>query len=261
VPESRKPAVSKEEIHRRLAAVRWHHRFQIAPGIETPGAFPIDASYYLDCLRIPRDLRGKSAIDIGTYDGPIAFELERRGADVVALDIHDPARSGFAIARELLGSRVPYIRAHRGVYDLPDAVGRQFDLVFFLGVFYHLKNPIEAFEHIAQIMHSGSRLYFEGETLYRYAEDSQQRPVVSPILEQLAQADIPVTLCYPGTLIKQSNWFIPNVACLKGWLRASGFEVLEINSMSFPDKVPPQQRTAGIARKISESPVIEHDFR
>ena len=77
---------------------------------------------------LPRDLRGRRALDIGTFDGFWAFELERRGAEVVAIDLGAVEESqippnnrelvereakqfdvklgrGFDIASELLGSR------------------------------------------------------------------------------------------------------------------------------------------------------------
>ena len=43
--------------------------------------------------RCPQSLRGKRCLDVGTYDGFWAFEMERRGAaEVVAVDVLDHAR-------------------------------------------------------------------------------------------------------------------------------------------------------------------------
>jgi hypothetical protein len=38
---------------------------------------------------LPADLTGRRALDVGSFDGFSAFELERRGADVVAIDVED----------------------------------------------------------------------------------------------------------------------------------------------------------------------------
>src|SRR5687768_17911193 len=120
----------------------WYHTLELAPGVLTPGQ--------IDLRRVaprvlPDDLSGLRALDVGTFDGFWAFELERRGADVVALDVDDvrdldfpprrrpsaardvPRGQTFRIAREALGSSVE--RVNCNVYDArPEDLGT-FDLV------------------------------------------------------------------------------------------------------------------------------------
>src|SRR3954451_23968602 len=104
----------------------WYHTIEVAPGVVTPGWF--DLRPIVDVLPWP-DVRGRRCLDVGTSDGFLAFELERRGAtEVVATDIGDhrdwdwpphlrkrgpeylhavsgpKPGTGFEIARELLGS-------------------------------------------------------------------------------------------------------------------------------------------------------------
>src|SRR5437764_13148897 len=109
---------------------------ELAPGVVTPGMF--DLRPIVDALPWP-DVRGKRCLEVGTYDGFLAFELERRGAaEVVATDIagHEdwdwsselrgegdafaelagPKGGGFEIASEALGSRVE--RVLTSVYDI-----------------------------------------------------------------------------------------------------------------------------------------------
>ena len=110
----------------------WFHSIEVAPGIVTPGRVPLD---YLRGLvqrcALPDSLAGLRVLDVGAWDGFFSFEAERRGArEVVALDIPPVDRKGFAIARELLGSRVHYERG--SVYDLSPARHGTFDLVLFL---------------------------------------------------------------------------------------------------------------------------------
>ncbi|MFH4351513.1 hypothetical protein WAJ70_20705, partial [Acinetobacter baumannii] len=65
----------------------WYHTIDVVPGVTTPGWF--DLRPVVDLLPWP-DVRGKRCLDIGTYDGYLAFELERRGAsEVVAVDVED----------------------------------------------------------------------------------------------------------------------------------------------------------------------------
>jgi tRNA (mo5U34)-methyltransferase len=115
---------------------------------------------------LPASLAGKRALDVGTWDGFWAFELERRGAEVVAIDLdHErdldwpPRRrpqsfsagrsANFARAREALGSSVE--RVELSVYDLtPERLG-SFDLVFCGSVLIHLRDQLLALERIASV--------------------------------------------------------------------------------------------------------------
>jgi len=131
--------MSNDEVRTRIAAVpRWYHPIEVRPGIVTPGQN--DARRVLEMLQLPADCRGMRALDLGTRDGFFAFELERRGAEVVAVDYVPMRDSGFALASELLGSRVTYL--HRNLYDLRAADLGTFDLVLFLGLLYHLPDPL-----------------------------------------------------------------------------------------------------------------------
>src|SRR5439155_4349574 len=65
----------------------WYHTLELGDGTVTPGW--MDLRPIVERLPWP-DVRGKRCLDVGTYDGFLAFELERRGAAaVVATDISD----------------------------------------------------------------------------------------------------------------------------------------------------------------------------
>src|SRR6476661_3582415 len=127
----------------------WYHAMELAPGVETPGWF----DYRPVAQRLPwPDVKGKRCLDVGTYDGFLAFEMEKRGAsEVVATDISDHAQwdwpramrergaeflatvagekgRGFDVAHAALGSSV--VKKEISVYELsPEAVGGEFDVV------------------------------------------------------------------------------------------------------------------------------------
>ena len=107
----------------------------------------------LRLLDLPQDLTGWSVLDIGAWHGYFSFECERRGADrVLATDSFAWDRFGmeeFLAAHKRIGSRVEYRRLD--VHDLDAGELGQFDLVLFLGVFYHLHNPMAALERIARV--------------------------------------------------------------------------------------------------------------
>ena len=131
----------------------------------TPGWF--DLRDQVRHYRLPDDLSGRRCLDIGTWDGFWAFELERRGAaEVIAIDLDDerdldwpPRRrpaafgtgrgDGFREARERLGSSVE--RVELSVYDLsPERLG-SFDVVFCGSVLIHLRDQFLALERIASV--------------------------------------------------------------------------------------------------------------
>src|SRR5213076_2993924 len=77
------PAVTLRE--RVASNPLWYHTLELAPGVVTPGWF--DLRPVADRMPWP-DVAGRRCLDVGTYDGFLAFELERRGAaEVVATDI------------------------------------------------------------------------------------------------------------------------------------------------------------------------------
>jgi tRNA (mo5U34)-methyltransferase len=222
----------------------------------TPGHSEMPAGSFLDDNGIPRDLRGLKALDIGTWDGPMAFELERRGATVVALDIQDPDHTGFNVAREILESKVEYLQA--SVYDLPRVSPGPFHLVCFCGVFYHLKSPLLAFEAVSQVLAADGRLVFEGECLRTYAETVEGRPVTGRLVKKIAHSELPLMLACPSHYKGARNWSIPNFACLQSWMKSAG---LRIVYHSFDDvkraRPEPLQRVSGVAVKTRQPSLVE----
>jgi tRNA (mo5U34)-methyltransferase len=234
---------------------RWYHAFELRPGLVTPGSSRFDAPGMADALGIPKDLSGKTALDIGAWDGPMAFELEKRGARTMALDIQNPAHVGFDAARKILGSRVTHYQG--SVYQLPFDEMKDLDIVVFKGVFYHLKYPMLAFEQISQSMNIGGRLYFEGEGLLNYAEDSSGEPVTLDFAN-LLKSDAPICLITPNRFKDGSNWFIPTPACLRVMMQVSGFEIVEMKEYRGDDN--DNQRLYGSAVKVRNELELEHPF-
>ena len=151
-------------------ARQWYHTLELAPGVLTPGWF--DTRQVLSELPFPTSLAGKRCLDVATFDGFWAFEMERRGADeTVAIDLVDAAAldwpvnsssavieaigerkeggRGFDIAHELLASSVQ--RIEMSVYDLdPEVVGK-FDFVYVGSLLIHLRDPVRALERVRSV--------------------------------------------------------------------------------------------------------------
>src|SRR3954463_8842263 len=101
---------------------------------------------------VPRDLTGKTVLDIGCNAGFFSIEMSRRGAArVLAVDHDERYLEQARLAVEVAGARNAELR-RLSVYDIAE-VGEKFDLVVFMGVFYHLRHPLLALdlvrEHLA----------------------------------------------------------------------------------------------------------------
>ena len=214
------------EIHRLIEEHgRWWHEIELAPGIVTPGddsnrmKLPI-----LDGLGLPADLRGMRALDIGCSDGYFTFEMERRGADVVAIDFVPEHYTGFATARQILGSRAEYRMDN--VYNLAPEPYGQFDVVLFLGVLYHLRKPLAALDSIRSVMKPGAQLFVGTMMIDEYflLPDGTVTTLkaVNPILE-----DMPLWQAYPGDTLNGdfTNCFAPNRKALESALAEAQFRV------------------------------------
>ncbi len=187
----------------------WYH------SIELPGGQVIQGSQTIEQLRtrvaqfpLPEDLRGKTVLDIGAWDGWFSFEMERRGARVTAVDcIEQP---GLLLAKERLRSRVDY--RVMDVYELsPESIG-QFDIVLFLGVLYHLKHPLLALEKVCALTRELACI--ESYVTDDGADILAGRPPGKPSLEFYEINEL---------LGQLDNWCGPNTACLLAFCRTAGF--------------------------------------
>jgi tRNA (mo5U34)-methyltransferase len=157
------------DLHRRARERSWYHTLELAPDLVTDGWF--DLRPHVARYGLPERMDGMRALDVGTWDGFWAFEMERRGADVVALDLDDerdldwpprrrperfatePRGDGFRLAREILGSRVE--RVNRSVYTAtPQELGT-FDVVLCGSVLIHLRDQLLALERICGLVKPG----------------------------------------------------------------------------------------------------------
>ncbi len=192
--------MEQEELISRISKIQWFHDYELAPGVRTNGWG--DMSERLPHFQIPDDLTGKRVLDVGCADGYFTFLAESRGASVVAIDAWP--REGFFLAHEVLNSQAQF--RHMSVYDLrPDTFGL-FDIVFFFGVYYHLKNPLLALERIASVTREYALI--ESETVN---------------LPGLADLGLSRFFEFAELNNDPSNWWTPNILCLLQTVRASGF--------------------------------------
>ena len=209
--EQHDPTQVNRELAARVGEVQWFHTMQLPGGVETPGVTNPGRDL-LPRLGLPDCLDGCSVLDVGVWDGFFSFEAERRGAsDVLATDSFSwsgegwGTKAGFELARQAFGSTVR--DREIDVMDLaPSSVGI-FDVVLFLGVLYHLRNPIEAIDRVASV--TSDLLILETEV-------------------RLDWLPSPAAVVFPGRELNDdpTNWFAFNQRALVGLLRGAGFRAV-----------------------------------
>jgi tRNA (mo5U34)-methyltransferase len=236
----------------------WFHSIDLRDGRVTSGIkSPERLRFELDALNLPDDLTGLSVLDIGAWDGYFSFEAERRGAArVVALDHYAwaldwpaqrrymadckergvapqpfdqvdglwraddlPGRAGFELARSSLDSRVEPVVGDFMTMDL-STLGT-FDVVLFLGVLYHLEDPLRTLRRLRRVT-AGLAII---ETVC----------AVFPAFEHKQMWEFFETDELDGD---PSNWWAPNAAGLAGGCRAAGFQTVELKRHPGPLEPP-----------------------
>ena len=174
----------------KIDAVSWYHEFDFGNGLRAVPKTPVDSGHrriwtFIEDQLGRVDFSGKSVLDIGCWDGYWSFLAERRGAKrVVATD--DCTQNwaegqGIHLAKELLGSSI-LIKQDVSVYQLA-GLNEQFDIILFLGVWYHLFDPFFALTQIRHCCHANTLVLMEGsvatdlgsqEVLYNFADHNSE---------------------------------------------------------------------------------------
>jgi tRNA (mo5U34)-methyltransferase len=221
-----------QDVRARVASHKyWYHTIDVAPGVATPGWY--DTRPVVDLMPWP-DVQGKRCLDIGTFDGFLALELERRGAtEVVAIDIPDhnlwdwppdyraagmptepgfefdePRGTGFRLIKELTGSAVDW--RPLSIYDLDPADIGTFDVVVMGSLLLHLRDPLRALEAVRRVVRPDGFLLSSDQIEAGLTLQSRRKPLF--------------TLNGSGGMCQ---WFNFNAAGHERMLFAAGFEVQE----------------------------------
>jgi len=212
-------SLSREEIIEKINSVKhWWHKIEVLPGLFTPGEDDPGSRLYQ--MGIPEDLTGKTVLDIGAYDGFFSFYCESKGAEVTAVDVIHPNECGFNVIKSILNSSVKHIQS--AVYNLDsDKIGK-FDIVLFLGVFYHLRHPLLALDKIYNVCEE--LLILESQICDEHIVNSRNQIIGSSSLSD-EFCKVPFLQFYPYDELNgdPSNWFSPNEIGLSKMIESSGF--------------------------------------
>ena len=172
---------------------------------------------------MPADLTGKTVLDIGCNGGFYSLEMKRRGAArVVGIDFDADYLAQARFAAEVEQLDIEF--REMSVYDVA-ALGERFDVVFFIGVLYHLRHPLLALDLIHAHV-TRDLLVFQ----------SMQRgdPAISAVAEDYAFWDAghfddpgypKLHFLEASYAHDNTNWWAPNRACSAAMLRSAGYEI------------------------------------
>ena len=218
-------------LRRKIAAMApWYHNLHLPGDIQTApdhflGDFP---AYKWEEIRtrLPEDLTGWTVLDVGCNAGYYSFELARRNADVLGIDLNETYLAQARWAARVFGLDRRRVRFRRmQVYDLARSSAR-FDLVLFMGVFYHLRYPLFGLDIIAQRVRR--LLVFQTLTMpgMEVFEQTQDRAIHDR--EDLLRPGWPKMAFFEHRFANDpTNWWAPNHAAVEALLRSSGLRVIE----------------------------------
>jgi len=259
---------SPSELQAQADAFGWYHTIDLGNGVVTKGISVQETSPGV----IP-DVAGKSVLDIGAWDGKFSFAAEKKGASrVVALDHYAwgvdfvargayweecirngtlpdqsrdetdfwrpdlPGRRGFEFAKAALDSKVEPVVADFQKADLT-ALG-QFDVVLYLGVLYHMKEPLTCLERVRAVTNEVAVI--ETEAVHLSGLDNE-------VLLQF----------HAGSSLRTDfgNWYVPTIEALHNLCRAAGFSTVRTVVGPPPPPAPaPPGRRLQLARRIAHIP-------
>lgn len=207
-----------------IVAENWYHTIELPDGRVTRGRY--DHRPLVPYYGLPDSMAGMRALDVGTADGFWAFEMERRGADVVAVEVprlsdrdfpalvkrlvaeqaDTPPGRRFKWARRELGSSVELARI--AINDMtPERVGT-FDFVHVGDVLLHLRDPAGGLAAIRSITSGQAHI---GDVVHRSLENGDQRNLAS----------------YLGGWTS-TTWWTPSVQTLAQMTIDAGFSEVEL---------------------------------
>lgn len=182
---------------------KWFHIIKLADDEDSPGLTIPQVEHF----GIPDDLTGKSVLDVGCAEGYCSFLAEERGAErVLGIDVEVERIERFRYAAERLGSKCEAMQ--RSAYNVYAKDLGAFDVVFFFGIWYHLRHPLWALERLYHVLNPGGLLLAESERL-----DDVEGPVAH--------------LCANGFRGDTSTFWIPTLECLMASLKVVGFGNVE----------------------------------
>jgi tRNA (mo5U34)-methyltransferase len=220
----------RREIEAQIDALGpWFHNLHLPDGVQTApghrfGDFP---RFKWDSVShaVPDELSGWSVLDIGCNAGFYSLELARRGANVLGIDVETLylRQAQWAAERCGLQDRLQFAKGQ--VYQLMQE-RRQFDLIWFTGVFYHLRYPTLALDIVRRV----TKRLMMFQTMTMPGDEVIDTPEDLPLDERTEMLDPgwpKMAFVEHRVADDETNWWAPNHACVEALLRSANFEIVD----------------------------------
>jgi tRNA (mo5U34)-methyltransferase len=225
--------LSRAELVDLARQLTWYHTIDFGDGFIVKGA--VDIRPHLHLYGFP-PLQGKRVLDVGRASGFFAFELERLGADVTAIELPpgipknlpglpdgEPGaargRLDFFTAHALLRSSVKPVWLDIAAVS-PTALGGEFDVVFAGSLLSHLSDPVRGLANLRSVC---SGLCVIANPIGRF--DHLLSRFVTRRLARLAPSS------------EATTWWIPNIPCLVEMARRAGFGDVRVMTRNLPLRI------------------------
>lgn len=221
-------SASTKQLEAEIAELApWFHNLHLPGGLQTNpthmlGDFPA-FKWQQIAPHIPDDLTGWRALDIGCNAGFYAVELAKRGAEVLGIDLNPHYLTQARWVCEQFGLQERLKFRQMQIYELAQ-LEEHFDLVIFMGVFYHLRYPLLGLDIVAQKVRR--RLIFQ--TLLMAGDEITEATHGLP----LDQRDALSAAGWPKMAFLEhefagdpTNWWAANRAGMAAMLRSSGLRI------------------------------------
>lgn len=207
----------------------WFHNLHLPGGTQTApdhwlGNFP-SFKWEKIAPHIPADLSGWRVLDVGCNAGFYSFELARRGADVLGIDVdtHYLKQAEWAAAKLGLERKVRFKQMQ--VYDLA-RLPEIFDLIWYMGVFYHLRYPMLAMDILSE--KNSDRMVFQTLSMPgEVAEQDTRDRTIHDRADLLKEGWPKMAFIEHKFSGDPTNWWLPNHAGIEAMLRSCGYKVTE----------------------------------
>lgn len=274
--DSNKMEYSRKELQDKVRELGpWYQCFNL-DGVLTNAADPTypESRWQLIEPYVPKNLTGKTVLDIGCNAGYFSIKMKQRGAaSVLGIDIKLKSINQARFVANYFNVSVDYEVVN--LYEFVLTNRRKFDFVLFLGVFYHLRYPLLVVDKIAEM--AREKMYFT--TVIRgtqpITDDDQNLSWEKRKLTLLDDYEIGETKVfdhpdYPKMFFIEenynhdySNWWFANESCVYAMLRSAGFRnIIKSGSEVFVcDPPPPEyanemERVKGISYLAPRLPLM-----
>lgn len=207
----------------------WFHNIHLPDGSQTApehflGDFP---SFKWELIKkyIPEDLSRWTALDIGCNAGFYSLEMAKRGAKVLGIDLDLHYLKQAQLIMKFFNFQDKVKLKNQQVYDLARD-DKKYDLVWFMGVFYHLRYPLLALDIIAQ--KTKKLLVFQSLTMPgdEHPHEISHDYKINDRNEMLKSSWPKMAFIEQKLNNDPTNWWAPNPAAVEAMLRSSGFKII-----------------------------------